>query len=86
MIERIFEVSALIFVVVFALVAFALGAIVGAVKGEGGRALVRGLEAAVLAARGKPVSPGLYQRAAGASWRSPAAGLASVSSQTASVV
>ncbi len=76
MIERIFEVPALIFVVVFALVAFALGAIVGAVKGEGGRALVRGSEAAVLALVGSLLARTFVSVLLGLAGNSPDAGLA----------
>jgi hypothetical protein len=86
MIERIFEIPALVFLVVFGLVGFALGAVVGAIKGEGGRALVRGLGAAVLALVGSLLARAFISVLLGLAGDSPAAGLASVSSRTASVL
>jgi hypothetical protein len=49
MVPRILEVGPLLLLLVFAMAGFAIRAITGVVKGEGGSAVLRGVEAAVLA-------------------------------------
>jgi hypothetical protein len=75
MIERVVGDGALVSLMFIALGGFALGAIVGAVAGEGARALMRGVESAVLALLGGMLARGFASVLLALANDSPGAGL-----------